>query len=109
MSTRHIVAVAALLSCALPLSAQWTNRYQRIGQGHHVYVEGYDFPTYSVGPTYPAISPDGSTVAFSARGWLWIPVRPGTLTVGGLPSSATTHASASVSWSASCPGTPTSS
>jgi TolB protein len=77
MSTRQIVAVAALLSCSLPLSAQWTNRYQRIGQGHHVYVEGYDFPTYSVGPTYPAISPDGLTVAFSARGWIWTMPLPG--------------------------------
>ena len=48
--------------CVWPLSAQWTNRYQRIGQGHHVYVEGYDFPTYSVGPTYPAVSPDGRTL-----------------------------------------------
>jgi TolB protein len=70
MKTRAI-AIVVLLGCALPLSAQWTNRYQRIGQGHHVYVEGYDFPTYSVGPTYPAVSPDGSTIAFSARGWLW--------------------------------------
>ena len=68
---RSLVAAAALVACALPLSAQWTNRYQRIGQGHHVYVEGYDFPTYSVGPTYPAVSPDGTTLAFSARGWLW--------------------------------------
>jgi TolB protein len=81
MPTRHVVVVATLLSCALPLSAQWTNRYQRIGQGHHVYVEGYDFPTYSVGPTYPAISPDGATVAFSARGWLWaMPVDGGKAT-----------------------------
>jgi TolB protein len=81
MSPRRTVLVAALLSCAIPISAQWTNRYQRIGQGHHVYVEGYDFPTYSVGPTYPAISPDGSTVAFSARGWLWtMPVAGGTAT-----------------------------
>ena len=72
MTTRHLLfAAVALVACVLPLSAQWTNRYQRIGQGHHVYVEGYDFPTYSVGPTYPALSPDGSTVAFSARGWLW--------------------------------------
>ena len=71
MTTRRVWAAAVLLACAVPLSAQWTNRYQRIGQGHHVYVEGYDFPTYSVGPTYPALSPDGSTLAFSARGWLW--------------------------------------
>ena len=60
-----------MLACVWPLAAQWTHRYQRIGQGHHVYVEGYDFPTYSVGPTYPAVSPDGRTLAFSARGWLW--------------------------------------
>ena len=71
MNTRRLTVTALLLGCALPLSAQWTNRYQRIGQGHHVYVEGYDFPTYSVGPTYPAVSADGATIAFSARGWLW--------------------------------------
>ncbi|MBA3639171.1 MAG: CehA/McbA family metallohydrolase [Acidobacteria bacterium] len=71
MTTSRLAATVALLACALPLSAQWTNRYQRIGQGHHVYVEGYDFPTYSVGPTYPAVSADGATIAFSARGWLW--------------------------------------
>jgi TolB protein len=69
--TRRLIATAALLALALPLSAQWTNRYQRIGQGHHVYVEGFDFPTYSAGPTYPAVSPDGRTIAFSARGWIW--------------------------------------
>jgi TolB protein len=71
INRRHLAALTVLLGCALPLSAQWTNRYQRIGQGHHVYVEGYDFPTYSVGPTYPAVSRDGSTIVFSARGWLW--------------------------------------
>ena len=68
---RAFVAIALLLASGWPLSAQWTNRYQRIGLGHHVYVEGYDFPTYSVGPTYPAVSPDGRMLAFSARGWLW--------------------------------------
>lgn len=69
--TRVSLAIAGVVLCVWPLSAQWTNRYQRIGQGHHVYIEGYDFPTYSVGPTYPAVSPDGGTLAFSARGWLW--------------------------------------
>lgn len=68
---RRLLVTLALVVLTLPLSAQWTNRYQRIGQGHHVYVEGYDFPTYSVGPTYPAVSPDGRTIAFSARGWIW--------------------------------------
>jgi TolB protein len=68
---RVLLASALVCACAWPLAAQWTNRYQRIGQGHHVYIEGYDFPTYSVGPTYPAVSPDGGTLAFSARGWLW--------------------------------------
>ena len=69
--TSRILVTLALVAAAIPLSAQWTNRYQRIGQGHHVYVEGYDFPTYSVGITYPAVSADGSTLAFSSRGWLW--------------------------------------
>ncbi len=68
---RLLFVTLGMLALGWPLSAQWTNRYQRIGQGHHVYVEGYDFPTYSVGPTYPAVSPDGATIAFSARGWLW--------------------------------------
>jgi TolB protein len=82
--TRRLLLPVCLLVCAVPLSAQWTNRYQRIGQGHHVYVEGYDFPTYSVGITYPAVSPDGSTIAFSSRGWLW------TMPAGGGPATRVT-------------------
>ena len=71
MPAGRLAVIALLLACTLPVAAQWTNRYQRIGQGHHVYIEGYDFPTYSAGITYPAVSPDGTTIAFSSRGWLW--------------------------------------
>jgi TolB protein len=60
-----------MMACVWPLSAQWRNRYQHIGQSHHVYVEGYDFPTYSTGPTDPTVSPDGQRLIFSARGYLW--------------------------------------
>jgi TolB protein len=42
------------------------------GFSHHVYVEGYELPVMMSGPTDPAISPDGQTVAFAARGWLWL-------------------------------------
>ena len=58
---------------AVPVDAQWTNRYPRVeGTGHHVYLEGYELPTMNVGPTSPAVSPDGDRVAFSARGWIWM-------------------------------------
>ena len=58
---------------AVPADAQWTNRYPRVEEtGHHVYLEGYELPTMSVGPTSPAVSPDGDRVAFSARGWIWM-------------------------------------
>ena len=86
--SRALLVSLVVLGCVWPLSAQWTNRYQRIGQGHHVYIEGYDFPTYSVGATYPAVSADGNTLAFSARGWLW------TMPASGGPASRLTSAAA---------------
>jgi len=55
------------------VSGQWTNRYPRVqGYGHHVYLEGYELPVLTNGPIDPAPSPDGSHIAFSARGWIWI-------------------------------------
>ncbi len=69
--SRLSLAILLVLASVWPLSAQWRNRYQHIGQSHHVYVEGYDFPTYSTGPTDPAVSPDGRRLVFSARGYLW--------------------------------------
>lgn len=65
--------VALLLVLASPAHAQWAHRYQPVdGYGHHVYLEGYELPTMNAGPTAPAVSPDGTRVAFSARGWIWV-------------------------------------
>ncbi len=67
------LAAFALLLSAPTADAQWTNRYPKVtGMNHHVYLEGYDLPTMNVGPTDPAVSPDGSRLAFSARGWIWV-------------------------------------
>ena len=64
-------ALAALL--AQPAAAEWTNRYPKIaGVSHHVYLEGFNLPTFANSPTDPAPSPDGRSVAFAARGWLWV-------------------------------------
>lgn len=68
-------AIILLMWClgALPAWAQWTNRYPRIaGYSHHVYLEGYELPTLTMGPIDPAPSPDGASVAFSSRGWIWL-------------------------------------
>jgi len=68
----------ALLSLLLALvpglaSAQWTNRYPKLeGYSHHVYVEGFELPMVVAGPTDPAPSPDGGTIAIAARGWIWL-------------------------------------
>ena len=66
------LAVPALL-LASAAAAQWTNRYPKLeGYSHHVYVEGFELPLLAAGPTDPAPSPDGRSVALSARGWLWV-------------------------------------
>ncbi len=52
--------------------AQWTNRYPKVdGFGHHVYFEGFEMPIMTSGPTDLAVSPDGKTIVFAAKGWLW--------------------------------------
>lgn len=61
------------LALSLPASAQWTNRYPAVpGYSHHVYLEGYELPTFAAGVTDPAPSPDGRSVAFASKGWLWV-------------------------------------
>ena len=67
------LACGVLLCAAAPASGQWQNRYPHVqGYGHHVYLEGYELPVLTNGPIDPAPSPDGSEVAFSARGWIWL-------------------------------------
>jgi TolB protein len=66
-------AVVGISLCGGTASAQWTNRYPKVeGYSHHVYLEGYEFPYLNAGPSDPAPSPDGRSIALSARGWLWI-------------------------------------
>lgn len=66
--------LAALLAAGVAdvAAAQWTNRYPKVaGYGHHVYLEGYELPLLTNGPIDAAPSPDGESIAFAARGWLW--------------------------------------
>ncbi len=70
----RLTVLAALLALApAAVSAQWTNRYPKLeGYSHHVYVEGFELPMMAAGPTDPAPSPDGATIAIAARGWIWL-------------------------------------
>lgn len=73
MAALMLVSAAGTLVLAMPADAQWTNRYPKNnGFGHHVYLEGYELPTMAVGVVDPAPSPDGTTIAFASRGWLWL-------------------------------------
>ena len=69
------ITLLSLLILLVPelVSAQWTNRYPKLeGYSHHVYVEGFELPMVVAGPTDPAPSPDGGTIAIAARGWIWL-------------------------------------
>jgi TolB protein len=64
---------AFVLLAAVSGFGQWTNRYPKLANvSHHVYLEGYNLPTMNVGATDPAASPDYRTLAFAARGWIWV-------------------------------------
>ncbi len=77
MSARAAMAagmLAGALACVLlPASAgaQWTHRYPKnVGYGHHVYLEGYELPSWTIGPAGTAVARDGA-VLVASRGWLW--------------------------------------
>ena len=70
---RYLVLMSTSLFLAGSASAQWTNRYPKVeGFGHHVYLEGHEFPSLTSGPIDPAASPDGKSLAFADQGFIWI-------------------------------------
>ncbi|NKI36365.1 CehA/McbA family metallohydrolase [Wenzhouxiangella sp. XN79A] len=75
-STMIRVAWIPMMICTFAtgtLHAQWNNRYAKLDDfGHHVYLEQHELPLLAHGPVDPAPAPDGRTLAFAARGWLWV-------------------------------------
>ncbi len=65
--------VVLLATCiAQTADAQWTHHYPKLDDfGHHVYLEQHELPILAHGPTDPAPSPDGRSIAFAAQGWIW--------------------------------------
>ncbi len=75
---RALAATAVLLSYGA-VHAEWGGRYPAVENtlknvGHQLYLEAYNLPTFSASPTDPAPSPDGQSVAFAAKGWIWVMV-----------------------------------
>ncbi len=70
---KYAVLICTSLFLASTASAQWTNRYPKVeGFGHHVYLEGHEFPSLTSGPIDPATSPDSKNLAFADQGYIWI-------------------------------------
>ncbi len=67
-----LLALASLMSTSAA-TAQWVNRYPRTEPfSHQLYVEQEHLPILSSGPTYPAPSPDGRSLAAAHQGWIWL-------------------------------------
>jgi TolB protein len=72
-ATTLIAALCIGVGLATPAFPQWNNRYAKLSDfGHHVYLEQHELPILAAGPTDPAPSPDGTGLAFSAQGWIWL-------------------------------------
>lgn len=72
-STKFMGLFCTSVLLATSASAQWTNRYPKVdGFGHHVYLEGHEFPSLTSGPIDPAASPDGKTLAYADSGFIWL-------------------------------------
>lgn len=71
-SLAKLLALGLILS-PVAASAQWSRHYPKVESfGHQLYLEQEHLPILSSGPVYPAPSPDGTMVAFSHQGWLWV-------------------------------------
>jgi TolB protein len=69
-----IAAATASLLFPASAGAQWTNRYSKLSDfGHQIYLEQHELPILVVGSTDPAPAPDGKSLAFAAKGWIWQP------------------------------------
>ncbi|MEO8448979.1 MAG: CehA/McbA family metallohydrolase [Gemmatimonadota bacterium] len=73
MKAHSCLTAGLFVLIPLTVEAQWTHRYPKLaGFSHHVYLEGYEMPLLTSGPIDPAPSPDGRSIAFGSRGWLWL-------------------------------------
>lgn len=75
-AARFLFAAPLCLFAAAPVQGEWASQYPHVENaaknvGHQLYLEAYNLPTFAASPTDPAPSPDGRSVAFAARGWLW--------------------------------------
>lgn len=74
-TTLTCFSLATLLIGVLVTSAshgQWIHRYPKLDDfGHQIYLEQHELPILSHGPVDPAAAPDGRSLAFAARGWIW--------------------------------------
>jgi len=72
-TTRIVLIVLTGICASSNAHAQWDNRYQKLDDfGHHTYLEQHELPILSHGSTDPAPAPDGETLAFASKGWIWL-------------------------------------
>ncbi|EAQ96582.1 CehA/McbA family metallohydrolase [Congregibacter litoralis] len=70
---RSLITLLFASVCSVSVQAQFTNRYPKLDDfGHQIYLEQHELPILAHGPTDPAPSPDGESIAFAAQGWLWL-------------------------------------
>lgn len=79
MKTKISALLVLCILCVQISDAQWRNRYPKSnGNGHHVYLEGFDMPIMNAGCTDPAPSPVSSDILFASKGFLWLLDKNGT-------------------------------